>query len=351
MISRKVHRRILHALTALALILGNAPAQAQSLGELATYAGPDRTQRLIEGARKENALTVYSSMTVADMGALIAAFQAKYGVKAQHWRGSSEDIRNRATREYAAGRHEVDLAETAGSDMEAMVREQLLQRIATPVSAELIPQATPAHGQWISTRLSVFAGAYNTNIIKRADAPATYEDLINPRFKGKLGIEADDANWFMSVVGALGEPKGIKLFRDIVAANGMSVRKGHTLLANLVPTGEVPLALTAYGYRIEQLKNDGAPVEIVYLPPVVAFPTSAGVFRRSPHPHAALLFVDFMLTDGQKIVANREAVPTNPNVRPTPKGLIFVDLPKFLDEGEKIGPVGSPRWATPHPSE
>ena len=219
--------------------------------------------------------------------------------------------------------------------MEAMVREQLLQRIATPVSAELIPQATPAHGQWISTRLSVFAGAYNTNIIKRADAPATYEDLINPRFKGKLGIEADDANWFMSVVGALGEPKGIKLFRDIVAANGMSVRKGHTLLANLVPTGEVPLALTAYGYRIEQLKNDGAPVEIVYLPPVVAFPTSAGVFRRSPHPHAALLFVDFMLTDGQKILADREAVPTNPNVRPTPAGLIFVDLPKFLDEGER----------------
>src|SRR5438552_4245462 len=132
-------------------------------------------------------------MTVADRGALIAAFQAKYGIKAQHWRGSSEDIRNRATREYAAGRHEVDLAETGGSDMEAMVREQLLQRIATPVSAELIPQATLPHGQWISTRLSVFAAAYNTDIIKGADAPKRYEDLLVPRFKGKLGIEADDA--------------------------------------------------------------------------------------------------------------------------------------------------------------
>ena len=124
-------------------------------------------------------------------------------------------------------------------------------------------------------------------------------------------------------------------FRDIAAANGTSVRKGHSLLANLVPTGEVPLALTAYSYRVEQLKHEGAPVEIVYLPPVVAFPTAAGVFRRAPHPHAALLFVDFILTDGQKILAAREAVPTNPKVRPTPAGLIFVDLRKFLDEGDK----------------
>ncbi len=85
-----------------------SPRRRTALAELAAYAGPDRTQRLIDGAKKENALTIYSSMTVADMGALINAFQAKYGIKAQHWRGSSEDIRNRVTREYAAGRYDVD---------------------------------------------------------------------------------------------------------------------------------------------------------------------------------------------------------------------------------------------------
>jgi len=278
---------------------------------------------------------IYSSMTVTDMGALIGAFHAKYGVKAQHWRGSSEDIRNRVTREYAAGRHDADIAETAGPDMEAMVREQVLQKVATPISKELIPQATFAHGQWIATRLSVFAGAYNTNIIRREDAPRTYEDLLHPRFKGKLAVEAEDANWFMAVVLHMGEDKGLKLFRDIVAMNGMSIRKGHTLLANLVPTGEVPLALTAYSYRVEQLKNERAPVEIVYLPPPVGFPTGVGMYRRAPHPHAALLFQDFILTDGQKLLAEREAVPTNPAVKAAPPGLIFVDLPRFMDEGEK----------------
>jgi iron(III) transport system substrate-binding protein len=116
----------------------------------------------------------------------------------------------------------------------------------------------------------------------------------------------------------------------------MSIRKGHTLLANFVGSGEVPLALTAYSYRVEQMKNsDGAPVEILYLPPVVAMPTGAGVFRKAPHPNAALLLLDFYLTDAQKILADREAVPTDPHVKAPPKDLIFVDLPKFLDEGAK----------------
>jgi iron(III) transport system substrate-binding protein len=321
------------ALLALSLCAGRA--QAQSLAELAAYAGPDRTQRLVAGAKKEGALMLYSSMTVADMGALINAFRAKYGIRAQQWRGSSEDIRNRAAQEYAAGRYEVDVAETAGPDMEAMVREQLLQKVATPAASELIPQAVMPHGQWIATRLSVFAGAHNTDIIKPAAAPKTYEDLLDPRFKGKLGIEADDANWFMTIVLHMGEEKGLRLFKDIVARNGISIRKGHTLLANLVPTGEVPLALTAYSYRVEQLIHEGAPVAIDHLPPVVALPTGGGVFRRAPHPNAALLFEDFMLTDGQPILAARQAVPTNLRVKAPLPDLLFIDMAKFMDQQAK----------------
>jgi iron(III) transport system substrate-binding protein len=318
---------------ALSLCLGTA--RSQTLAELASYSGPDRTQRLIDGAKKEGALMIYSSMTVADMGALIGAFQAKYGIRAQQWRGSSEDIRNRAAQEYGAGRYEADVAETAGPDMEAMVREQLLQKVTTPAAKALIPQAVMPHGQWIATRLSIFAGAYNTDIIKPAAAPKSYEDLLDPRFKGKLGVEADDANWFMTVVLRMGEEKGLKLFRDIVARNGVSIRKGHTLLANLVPTGEVPFALTAYSYRVEQLIHEGAPVAIDYLPPVVALPTGVGVFRHAPHPNAALLFEDFILTDGQAILAARQSVPTNPQVKAPPAGLIFIDIPKFMDQQQK----------------
>jgi iron(III) transport system substrate-binding protein len=324
------------ALLAVMLVVGGTPVRAQTLEELASYSGADRTQRLIAGAKREGTVTLYSSATLADQSAILAAFQTKYGIKVQQWRGSSEDIRNRALTERAGGRFDADVAETAGPDMEAMVREQLLQPVTTPAATALIPQARMPHGGWIATRLSVFVGAYNTDIIKPAAAPKSYEELRDPKWKGKLGIETDDANWFLSVVGFMGEQKGLRLFHDIVATNGISIRKGHTLLANFVGSGEVPLALTAYSYRVEQMKNvEGAPVEILYLPPVVALPTGAGVFRRAPHPNAALLLLDFYLTDAQKILADREAVVTDPRIKALPKDLIFVDLPKFLDEGEK----------------
>ena len=328
----------LHAMAVaaiLAVVGFLAPARAQTLAELANYSGADRTARLVAGAKREGTVTLYSSLTLADQSAIIAAFQAKYGIKVQQWRGSSEDIRSRALTEYAAGRFDADVAETSGSEMEPMVREQLLQAVTTPAAAGLIPQAIMPHHGWIATRLSVFVGAYNTDIVKPADVPKSYADLRDPKWKGKLGIEADDANWFLSVVDHMGEEKGLRLFHDIVATNRISVRKGHTLLANFVGSGEVPLALTTYSYLVEQLKRAGAPVELLYLPPVVALPTGAGVFRKAPHPHAALLLLDFYLTDAQKILAGRDAVPTDPSVKALPQELIFVDLPKYLDEGEK----------------
>ena len=131
--------------------------------------------------------------------------------------------------------------------------------------------------------------------IKKADLPKSYEDLTNPKWKGKLGIEAADYDWFSAVVGELGEEKGLKLFRDIVAKNGLSMRKGHTLLANLVVSGEVPLSLTTYLYKVLQLKNDGAPIDWFVLPPEVARSQGTGMARKAPHPHAAVLFMDFLL--------------------------------------------------------
>ena len=150
---------VIAALTAFGIATS---AHAQSLADLATYSGPDRTQRLIDGAKKEGGVTLYSSATVADQNAIAGAFQAKYGIKVTQWRGSSEDIRHRAMTETAAGRYEVDLAETAGPDMEAMVREQLLQPVNTPISAELIPQATFKHRPMVSRRGSRSSSAPTT---------------------------------------------------------------------------------------------------------------------------------------------------------------------------------------------
>jgi iron(III) transport system substrate-binding protein len=310
-------------------------ASAQTVADIANFSGPDRTQKLIDGARKEGTVTLYSSAVVNDSNAIIAAFEQKYGVKVQLWRGSSEDILRRAVTEHRGGRDDVDVAETAGPDMEGLRRERLLQDITSPVFAELIPQAVVPHRPWVTSRLSIFTAAFNTTQTKPADAPKNYDDLTDPKWKGKLGIEADDGNWFMSIAGAMGEDNAVALFRKIVATNGMSVRKGHTLLSNLVVAGEVPLALTVYGYRINELKAKGAPIDGTVLPPAVALPTGIAVFAHAPHPYAATLFMDFFLGDGQHILADRGNVPTNRSVQELPSGLTFVDVAQFLDQGDK----------------
>src|SRR5260370_23834820 len=109
--------------------------QAPAIVEIAGYAGPDRTQRLIAGAKKEGALTLYSSGPIEDTTAITYAFEKTYGVPVRLWRGSSEDILRRAMAEARGNRYDVDVAETAGPEMEALTREKLLQAIASPVYA------------------------------------------------------------------------------------------------------------------------------------------------------------------------------------------------------------------------
>jgi iron(III) transport system substrate-binding protein len=209
--------------------------------------------------------------------------------------------------------------------------------VKSPYLQDLIPQALPAHREWIGTRLNMFTAAYNTKLVKKDELPRTYEDLLNPRWKGKLGIESSDLDWFAGVITDLGEAKGLKLFRDIVATNGISVRTGHTLLTNLVVSGEIPLALTIYNYKAEQLKNDGAPIDWFVLPPGLARPQGVGVTRRAPHPNAAVLFHDFMLSDAQEMFIKRDFVPTSRKIK-TPLNNFpfhFIDPKVVLDETAK----------------
>ena len=160
-------------------------------------------------------------------------------------------------------------------------------------------------------------------------------DTSTARWKGKLGIEADDSDWFGAAVEALSEERGLKLFRDIVASNGVSVRKGHTLLANLVVSGEVPLAISSYFYKVAQLKDRGAPIDALAFAPEVARFEGAGVARRAPHPYAAVLFMEFMLTEAQDILAKRNFFPADVRVKPMPAGLTFLDPAKALDQSQK----------------
>jgi len=329
----------LAAFAVAALIAVSAHAQGTPSAEaIAQYSGPDRAQKLVDGAKKEARLNIYTSAQSDDLGAVVEAFEKKYGIKVSVWRSSSENVLQRATAEARGGRFAVDIVETNGPELEALHREKLLVRVESPHLADLIPEAIRPHREWVGTRLNVFVQAYNTRLVKKEDLPTTWEDLADPKWKGRLGIEAEDMDWLAGVLTDIGESQGAQTFKRIVAVNGISVRKGHTLLAQLVASGEIPLALTVYNYKAEQLKAKGAPIDWFVIGAAIARPNGIGMARRAPNPHAAALFFDFELSEeGQRILAQRDFVPTSRKID-TPLNrlpLRFVDARVTLDEGLK----------------
>ena len=183
-------------------------AQAPRLSDIAAYEGPDREKRLVEGAKREGELMLYSSIPVEDIAVLTAAFDKKYGVKVKVWRSDSEGFLQRIVNEARARRYEVDVVAGASSSVEPLQRERLLTVIKSPYLADLIPESIPAHREWASVYLNTFVQAFNTNLVKKETLPKSYAELLNPQFKGKLGIEAEDFDWFAQVVTGLGERDG-----------------------------------------------------------------------------------------------------------------------------------------------
>jgi iron(III) transport system substrate-binding protein len=313
-------------------------AQPAEPAALAQYEGPDREQRLLEGARREGEVNVYTSLVVQDISNLAAAFEKKYGVKVKYWRAGSEKVVQRIVTEARAGRFDFDIVETNGPELEALHREKLLLKATSPYHSDLIPQALMPHREWVGTRLNMFVQIYNTNLVKKEDLPKSYQDLLDPKWKGKLGIEAEDIDWFAMVIKDLGEEKGLKLFRDIVAKNGISVRKGHTLLAGLTASGEVPFALTVYNHNAEKLKKKGAPVDWYAIAPAIIRANGVALSGKPAHPHAAVLFYDFMLSkEGQDILVKGNYTPTSRKAGSDIDKLQvkFVDPAVILDESQK----------------
>ena len=322
------------------LVAAFAAAVALCAGaqDLFDYQGADRIDRIAAAAKKEGTLTLYTTIAEKDLPAIVKPFEDKYGVKVNVWRAGTDKVLQRAGAETRAGRHEFDVVHFGAPEMEALHREKILRPVNSPVHKDLLAGSVPAHKEWAATILSVWVQAYNTQAIRKSDLPKTYKDLLDPKWKGKLGIEVKNDDWFATVVHQMGEQQGLQFFRDLVAKNGISPRHGHTLLTNMVVSGEVPLALTVYNYMPEQAKKKGAPIDWFVIEPAIARANAVGVARNAPHPNAALLFYEYLLgPDGQKAMVKIDYVPTNQKVESPLKGIrvVTTDPVRSLDESEK----------------
>jgi iron(III) transport system substrate-binding protein len=307
----------------------------------AMIAAPALAQQasLVDSAKKEGGLTLYTTIAEKDLPTIIKPFEQKYGIKVTVWRAGTDKVLQRTIQEARANRNDVDVVHFGSPEMEALAREKILKPVDDPVQKDLMAGSVPAHKQWAATILSVWVQAYNTNLVKKGELPKTYQDLLDPKWKGRLGIETKDDDWFATVVHQLGgEEKGLAFFRKLVETNGISARKGHTLLNNMVVSGEVPLALTVYNYMPEQAKAKGAPIDWFAIEPAIARSNAVGIAAKAKHPNAALLFYEYLLgPEGQKAMVSIDYVPTNTRVASPVKGLKIVttDPARSLDEEGK----------------
>ena len=335
--------RHLAASVALLIILGGLPlggADAQTpvkADDIFNYQGPDREKRLIEKAKLEGALTIYTSLAPTEARPMVEAFEKKYGIKVELWRAISERVIQRTVSEARAGRHTVDVVATNGPEMELLSREKILTPYFTPHAADLPPAGIPKHRLWLPDRLQFFVVGFNTNLVKREELPKTLAGFTDPKWKGKLGIEAGDAEWMATLFTKWGEKEAMAFFRKLSEMRP-EVRKGHVLLAQLVAAGEIPVGLTIYSANAETLKRKGAPIDWAPIE-AVARPQGLGISRNAPHPAAALLYADFVLSaeEGQKLYESMGRPPVNLKVKSqlTNFSHVFLDPVAVLDESEK----------------
>ncbi len=314
------------------------PAHAQPAANQAILPshGPDRPERILTQAKREGGLVLYSTMTLEDARPLLAAFEKKHGIRVSMWRGVNQKLVQRALAEARASQHGVDVFEGSGPGLEILHREGLLEKFWSPAFADIPREAFPGHGYYAPDNLLFTVMGYNTRLVKPEDVPRSYEDLLQPKWNGRIGIEASNVAWFAAVAKAMGGEKGLAYFQKL-AAMRPQVRSGHTLMTELVAAGEIPVVLTLYNQGVDRMKEKGAPIDWRALPPAFGRADGIAMAKHAPHPHAALLFADFVLSpEGQRIIKERARGPVNRKVDSgfDQRQFRIIDMAALLDEWE-----------------
>jgi len=316
---RLVAAALLLALALWSVPAGAGPAALSTVAQVATYKAADRQAVLEAGAQREGALMIYTSMDLEESQPILQVFMKKYPfIRGEIYRAPGEEVAAKLITEYRGRKYLADVFEGTGIDVAKMIKEGYGQNYFTPRAGTYPRQGKDPHGFWVATRYNMLVAAWNTNAVSDADAPRTYEDLVDAKWRAKIGIEATDQVWLGTLLELWGESRAMEFFRRL-SAQQLLIRTGHTLLAELIVAGEVPMSPTIYNHRAERLKSRRAPIDWRPLQPVVAVPHVIGLPKNAPHPHAALLFADFLLSrEGQEELVKAGRIPAHPLVQANP---------------------------------
>lgn len=303
------------------LFLQPGPAAANSevvLNELNRLSPAEREKKIIDGAKKEGGVVVYSSENVTLLQRYEVAFAKKYPfLKAEYWRAGGDRVGTRVLTESRAGKLQADLVGLAFDVVNEIKDAGILARYTSPERKFYADAFKDAEGYFTPTNLIHAVIGYNTKLVSPREAPKDYPDLLSPSWKGSLTIDTEPSRALMGWLKAWGEEKTRKYLEGL-ARNGVTVTRGHTLQTQLLCAGEYKVGVELYLYTAAQMNRAGCPVNIIFPnPTTVASAQSWAIPVAAPHPHAAALLLDFLLSaEGAELVADHGRIPARSGVKP-----------------------------------
>jgi len=272
--------------------------------------------KLLEGAKKEGEVLLYSTLSVQEGDQLFKGFHEKYpSIKTKMYRASGESILPRIVGEDQAKKYLCDVVSIPALLTDVLKKKNLLAKYLSP-QGKFIPEVfKDPDGYWIGGYYMFNVLAYNTKLVAPKDVPRNYEDLLAPKWKGgKIGMDTGAINWFANVLKIMGEEKGLEYMKKL-SGQDIKFRDGRALNSQMVAAGEISMTIPVLNHTTDRIKSQGAPIEWVAFEPVIVDINPPAVSAHAPHPNAARLFIDFMLSrEGQEIIASIEKLPTRDDV-------------------------------------
>ena len=247
-------------------------------------------RQLIEGARKEGKLVFYTSVETEFARSLTIAFEAKYPfIKTDIFRSTHEKILSRMNVERKTGTYTADTVSVGEFETYHMQKRGFITPYKSPFAAAYLDGFKDPNGYWTDLYDNLIVTAYNTKRVKRDELPTRYEDLLHPRWKGRMVLDQNEDRWFSNMLYLLGEKKGME-FMQTLAKQEVVIRSGRSLATQLLGAGEYDLQIVAYWYRPQLLKRQGAPVDWIAFEPAIIATHPISIVDKSAAPQRSETF-------------------------------------------------------------
>src|SRR5678816_1785872 len=265
----------LAALTCLAWTTSQLQAQtAESrLAALEKLANQERQQRLLESAKSEGEGVIYANMDVAAMKPLTEGFMKRYpALKAASVHFSGAAIITRIDSESRAGKPLSDVVLSGQLGVLALIDKKIALRYRSPEREFFRAGLKDQDGLWTAYMTNVMVSAFNTRQVKKDEAPRNVNDLLTPRWKGKLTMDSQSYVWFGTMLQYLGDEAGLRFMKRLNEQN-ISHQRGRRLMTQLVAAGEFDMAVETNLNSVLTLSRQGAPLTFAPIQPYFLSPS------------------------------------------------------------------------------